>query len=77
MKDRIFLNDSQIKKILAKLKRLSTEERSAVAGILQQLKSSGVGHEEFHQEIYQLQKSYQISEDHAELVENTLFTDEV
>lgn len=77
MKDRIFLSDSQIKKILSHLKRLSASERVAVSEILHQLKASGVGREEFHRELYQMEKNYQISETHAQLVESVLFDESI
>ncbi len=75
-KDRVYLTDEQIKKITYHIQSLSPNEREAIRGLLNRLKSDGIGRQELHRELVRLRSDYSISEIDMKAIEEALFSGE-
>lgn len=74
--DRINPSKEEVLRTLRGITTLSPSERALIAEVIQRIKYSGVGHAEFHQELYKLRSKYAISENDMRTIEDAFFPDE-
>ncbi len=75
MKDRVFLTKEEIKHVLSGLHYLPPAKRELAGEVHRRLKSNGVGHEEFHGELWKLEKKHAITESDLRTIEDAFFED--
>lgn len=70
--------DDKIKKMLKHLhlkKKITPEGEEVLLGVLHRLNQNGIWRKELHQELFELRKTYQISEQGMQAVEEAVFGD--
>lgn len=74
--DRINPSKDEVLRTLRGITTLSPSERALIAEVIQRIKQSGVGHAEFHKELYRLRSKHAISETDMAAIEDAFFPDE-
>lgn len=75
MKDRVYLTKEEIKRVLSGLRYLLPVKKELISEVLRRLKADGVGREEFHRELWKLEKKHALTESDLHTIENAFFED--